>query len=90
MRTLQFGLNGYRASVTLPDEFFDERGIPCWHLLNARFSSPSISWSRPIGGVPKDEPVNQPTPAVPTIGEELQKLRQVVASLEQKLDGVVS
>jgi hypothetical protein len=89
MRTLGFSLCGFPASVSVPDEFFDERGVPRWHLLNARFSSPSITWNTTIGGVPVDEPVvNQQQ--VPTIGEELQKLREVVAALEKKFDGVRS
>jgi hypothetical protein len=92
MRTLSFGLcaggDAFRASVALPDEYFDDRGLPKWHLLNARFSSPSILWDRPIGAVPVDEPVvNQPK-ELPPIGEELQKLREVLASLEQKCYGV--
>jgi hypothetical protein len=92
MRTLTFGLcaggDAFRASVALPDEYFDERGLPKWHLLNARFSSPAIIWDRIIGAVQKDEPVvGQPTKELPPIGEELQKLRDVVASLEQKSNG---
>lgn len=89
MRTLTFGFNCcgevFRGSVALPDEYFDAKGIPLWHRLNARFSSPIVCWDQIIGGVPRDEVVvlantPQPTP----IGEELQKLRDVVASLEQK------
>jgi hypothetical protein len=87
MRTLGFSLCGFSATVSVPDEFFDGGGVPLWHLLNARFSSPSITWNTTIGGVPVDEPVvNQQQ--VPTIGEELQKLREVVAALEKKFDGV--
>jgi hypothetical protein len=87
MRTLGVSLCGFSASVSVPDEFFDERGVPRWHLLNARFSSPSITWNTPIGGVPVDEPVvNQQQ--VPPIGEELQKLREVVAALEKEFDAV--
>lgn len=82
MRTLRFSLCGFQASVALPDEFFDEHGIPKWHLLNTRFSSAPITWVRPIGGVPVDGVVEQPT--VPTINEELQKLREVVETLEMK------
>jgi hypothetical protein len=88
MRTLGFSLCGFSANVSVPDEFFDERGVPRWHLLNARFSSPSITWNTPIGGVPVDEPVVSQQ-QVPTIGEELQRLREVVATLEKKFDGVV-
>ena len=92
MRTLTFGINVggevYRASVALPDEFFDDRGLPRWHLLNSRFSSPVIYWDRPIGAVQVDEPVvNQPK-ELPPIGEELKQIRQAVASLEQKFNGV--
>jgi hypothetical protein len=91
MRTLTFGINVggeiYRASVTLPDEYFDDRGLPKWNLLNARFSSPVIYWDRPIGGVPRDEVVVANVPQATPIGEELQKLRDVVASLEQKFNG---
>ena len=88
MRTLRFTLNGFSASVALPDHFFDERGIPRWHLLNARFGSPFIAWNQVIGAVPKDEDVvYQPTQSIP-IGEELQKLREVVESLDRKFDGV--
>jgi hypothetical protein len=88
MRTLRLGINGFGGSVTVPDEYFTEAGIPKWHLLNAQFSTPIITWSKPIGGVPVDEkvvcqPANEPL----HIGEELQKLREVVASLEQKVDG---
>jgi hypothetical protein len=61
MRTLHFGMNVggevYRGSVTLPDQYFDAMGVPRWHLLNARFSSPVILWDYPIGGVPVDESV---------------------------------
>ena len=92
MRTIRFGLcagdDAFRASVTLPDEYFNEHGVPLWHKLNSRFSSPVIIWDRVIGGVPKDEQVvYQPTQAIP-IREELQKLREVVAALEKKCDGV--
>jgi hypothetical protein len=94
MRTLTFGLNVggeiYRAGVTLPDEYFTEQGLPKWHLLNARFSSPVIIWDRPIGAVQVDEPVvNQPK-ELPPFGEELKQIRQAVASLEQKFNGVRS
>jgi hypothetical protein len=58
MRTLTFGFicggEVFRGSVTLPAEYFDERGVPRWHLLNSRFSSPVIVWDRPIGPVPVD------------------------------------
>jgi hypothetical protein len=89
MRTLTFGFNCsgevYRASVALPDEFFTEQGLPKWHILNSRFSSPNIVWDRIIGGVQKDEPVvNQPQQP-PSMGEELQKLRDAVRALEEKL-----
>jgi hypothetical protein len=87
MRTLTFSLCGYRASMALPAEYFDDYGRPKWNLLNNRFSSPFILWDRPIGGVPVDEPVNQPT-QIPTIKEEVAKLREVVVSLEKKFDGV--
>lgn len=92
MRTLRVGIDCcgevFRGSVTLPDGYFDDRGLPKWHLLNARFSSPVILWDRPIGGVPVDEPVvNVPPENVPTIGDELQKLREVVVSLEKKFNG---
>lgn len=90
MRTLTFGIQAggevFRASVSLTDEYFDDRGLPKWHLLNSRFSAPYIIWNRVIGGVQHDggEPVvNKPT--APPITEELQKLREVVASLEKKL-----
>ena len=62
MRTLRFGFNCggdvFGASVTLPDEYFTEAGVPKWHLLNSKFSSPIITWGRPIGGEPvaKDAP----------------------------------
>lgn len=87
MRTLRIGINGFGASVSLPDEYFDERGIPRWNLLNARFSSPNITWSRPLGGVPHDEDVVYQPKELPPIGEELQKLRDVVASLQKKFYG---
>lgn len=93
MRTLHFGMNAggevFRASVSLTDEYFDDRGRPRWNLLNARFSSPVILWDAPpIGAVPVDDAVvNQPT-ELPPIGDELQKLREVVDSLEQKFSEV--
>ena len=88
MRTLRLTLNGFSASVTLPDHFFDEYGKPLWHLLNARFGSPLIIWNQVIGSVPKDEDVvYEPTESTP-IKEELAKLREVIFSLEQKCDGV--
>ena len=88
MRTLRFTLNGFSASVTLPDHFFDEHGRPIWHLLNARFGSPLIVWNQVIGGVPVDEDVvYQPTQSIP-IEDELRKLREVVESLNKKCDGV--
>jgi hypothetical protein len=88
MRTLTFGINVggevYRGSVTLTNKYFDDRGLPKWHLIHARFSSPIILWDNPIGGVPVDDAVaNQPT-ELPPIGDELQKLREVIVSLEQK------
>jgi hypothetical protein len=87
MRTLTFSLCGYRASMALPDEYFDEHGRPKWNLLNTRFSSPFILWDRVIGGVQADENVvDQPTKEHPPIGDELKKLREVVASLEQKFN----
>jgi len=92
MRTLTFGIacggEVYRASMTLPGEYFDERGLPKWHLLNSRFSSPVIYWDRPIGAVPVDEPVVNAPQQPPSVREELQKLREVVVSLEKKFDGV--
>jgi hypothetical protein len=88
MRTLRFTLNGFSASVALPEHFFDERGVPRWHLLNARFGSPAITWNQVIGGVPTDEEVvEQATQSIP-IEEELRKLREVVESLDKKCDGV--
>jgi len=88
-RTLGFSLNAHRASVSLPDEYFTDTGAPKWHLLNSHFGSPVITWNRVIGGVPKDENVVcQPTKELPLINEELQKLREVVAALEKKFDGV--
>lgn len=88
MRTLRLSLNGFPASVALPEHFFDEKGIPRWHLLNARFGSPFIVWDKPLGPVPKDENVvYQPTQSIP-IADELQKLREVVESLDKKCDGV--
>jgi hypothetical protein len=90
-RTLGFSLNAHRASVSLPDEYFTETGAPKWHLLNSHFGSPVITWNSVIGGVPIDEDVvYQPTKELPTISEELQKLRAVVAALEKKFDGVKS
>lgn len=88
MRTLRFSVNGFPASVSLPEHFFDERGVPRWHLLNARFGSPVITWVQVIGAVPKDEDVVfLPTESIP-IKEELAKLREVVDSLGKKCDGV--
>lgn len=88
VRTLRLNLNGFSASVSLPDHFFDEHNRPRWNVLNARFGSPIIIWNQVIGGVPKDEDVvYQPTESI-AIGEELQKLREVVESLEQKFVGV--
>lgn len=93
MRTLSFGINVggevFRASVALTDSYFDDRGRPRWNLLNARFSSPVILWdTQPIGAVPVDDPVvNQPQ-QLPPIGDELQKLREVVDSLEKKFNEV--
>jgi hypothetical protein len=88
-RTLGFSLNAHRASVSLPDEYFTDTGVPKWNLLNSRFGSPVIIWNMVIGGVPIDENiVYQPTKELPPIGEELQKLREVVAALEKKFDGV--
>ena len=88
MRTLTFSFSCcgevFPASVVLPDKYFDERGRPRWNLLTARFSNPNICWDNPIGGVqPDDGVVNQPQ-EIPPIGDELQKLREVVVSLEQK------
>jgi len=87
MRTVRFGINGFGASVTLPDEYFTETGIPKWHLLNSQFSSPIITWNRTIGGVPCDEDVVYQPKELPPISEELQKLREVADSLEKKLMG---
>lgn len=87
-RTIGFSLNGFPASVFLPDEYFTETGVPKWHLLNSYFSSPVMVWNRVIGGVQVDEVVVANAPQAIPIGEELQKLRQVVASLEKKVDGV--
>jgi hypothetical protein len=59
MRTLTFGFvccgEVFRGSVRLPDEYFSVEGIPLWHKLNNRFSSPTIIWDRIIGGVSKDD-----------------------------------
>jgi hypothetical protein len=73
--------------MALPDAYFTDDGLPRWGLLNSRFSSPIIVWDRPIGGVLKDEGVVE-QPTQPPISEELQKLREVVVSLEQKFNGV--
>jgi hypothetical protein len=90
-RTLSCGINCcgevFRANVALPDEYFSASGIPLWHRLNARFSSPVVCWDQIIGGVPRDEVVASAPQPIP-ISEELQKLREVVASLEKKFDGV--
>jgi len=91
-RTLTCGINFngevFRATLRVPDEYFDDRGLPKWHLLNSRCSNPQIFWDRPIGGVPRDEVVIANVPQPIPIGEELQKLREVVVSLEKKFDGV--
>ena len=83
-RTLSFVLNGFPASVSLPDHFFDERGIPRWHVLNSRFGQPFIVWNQPIGAVPVDDDVEQP--ASPT-KEELKQLQLRLDSLEKKIRG---
>ena len=58
MRTLRFAICAggevFRASMTLPDEYFDEKGVPRWHLLNSRFSAPIIIWDKIISGVQPD------------------------------------
>jgi hypothetical protein len=90
-RTLRLCMNGFGGSVTLPDEYFTEAGVPKWHLLNAQFSTPIITWSKPIGGLPVEENVvYQPTKEPLHIGEELQKLREVVACLERRVDETIS
>ena len=94
MRTLTFGFNCggevYRGSVRLPNEYFTDQGLPRWHLLNTRFSSPNIIWDRVIGSVQHDVPVvNQPKQSPPSMGEELQKLRDVVVSLEKKFEVIL-
>jgi hypothetical protein len=90
MRTLTFGFNCggevFRGSVTLPHEYFDDRGLPRWNLLNSRFSAPVIYWDRPIGAVQPDGVVVADGPQPTPIGEELQKLREVVDSLQKKFD----
>ena len=93
MRTLTFGISvggeTFRASVSLTDSYFDDKGRPRWNLLNARFSSPVILWdTHPIGAVPVDDPVVDQPPQIPTIGDELRKLREVVDSLEKKFSEV--
>ena len=74
--------------MSLTDEYFNEHGVPKWHLLNSRFSAPYIIWDKIIGGVPRDGVVVANAPQPIPIGEELQKLREVVDSLEKKFDGV--
>ena len=83
-------MSRFAATLRVPDEYFDARGVPLWHKLNARFGGqPTITWDIPILGVPHDgDVVYQPTKELPPIGVELQKLREVVASLEKKFDGV--
>jgi hypothetical protein len=90
-RTMTCGINFngevFRATLCVPDEYFDEvHGLPLWHKLNSRCSNPQIFWDRPIGGVPRDEVVVANVPQPIPIGEELQKLRDVVVSLEKKFD----
>jgi hypothetical protein len=53
----------FEATLRLPDKYFDERGIPLWHKLNARFGGqPIITWDKPIGSVPVDEWVAKDAP----------------------------
>lgn len=94
-RTLCCGMvfcgESFAATLRLPDEYFDANGVPLWHKINSRFGGqPAIHWDRPIGAVPSDEPVvSEPTQETPSVREELQKLRDVVATLEKKFpDGV--
>ena len=87
MRKLRCGMTfcgeTFAAELTLPDNYFDALGRPLMHLLNSRLGAqPTITW-RPDW---QCEPVETKT-ELPPIGEELQKLREVVASLEQKFNG---
>lgn len=92
-RSLRCGMSfcGESFAVTIhniPDEYFDARGLPLWHKINNRFSAhPQIVWDRPIGPIPVDEKIVETKTGLPPIGEELQKLREVVATLEKKVNG---
>lgn len=80
MRTLTFNLNGFPASVALPDNFFDGFGRPRWHLLNSRFSNARIEWSDPIGAVPDEDASNSPRSNT----DAFEYYRELFAKLFQK------
>lgn len=88
MRTLTFGFECvgemYPASVSLPDEYFTPEGVPKWHLLNSRFSSPIIHW-RPVIGVVEPDGVVVEINQRPSVSQELQLLKDTVRLLEAKL-----
>jgi hypothetical protein len=44
----------FRATLELPDRYFDEQGRPLNHLLNSRLGAqPSITWATPLNGCEK-------------------------------------
>ncbi len=70
---------GFSATLNLPDKYFDVLGQPIMHLLNNRFAAhPEITWR------PDWQCAEEPKAELPPITEELQKLRDVIVSLEQK------
>ena len=71
----------FPATLDLPDKFFDPLGRPLMHILNNRFAAqPIITWLADWQCAQSEDKTE-----LPTIAEELQKLREVVVSLEQKL-----
>jgi len=71
----------FPATLDLPDTFFDPLGRPFMNMLNNRFAAqPIITWLA-------DWQCDGEEPPAPPIAEELQKLREVVVSLEQKFNG---
>ena len=79
---ISFAGEGFTCEMNLPDKYFDGLGRPLMHLLNNRLgATPQISWR------PDWQCSEEPKAELPPIGDELQKLREVVASLEKKFDG---
>ena len=82
---MEFCGEAFSATLDLPDKYFDVLGHPIMHLLDNRFSAhPVITWRQDWQCAPTQSDAVE----LPPIGDEVQKLREVIDSLQKKFDEV--